>query len=171
MVTKVLFVCMGNICRSPMAQGIFEKLVNDYGLAREFEIDSAGTHNYHEGERPDERAQAITKLNDCDISKQKARVIEDDDFETFDHILVMDKSNLQCLHSICPKQHRHKIELFLIHAKEYLESEVPDPYYGGEEGFQHVLDLVTAAGKGFLGTLHPEKMASVAAQEAVAGPR
>jgi protein-tyrosine phosphatase len=150
---KVLFVCMGNICRSPTAQGTFEKVVKEAGLEKQIFIDSAGTHAYHVGENPDPRTQMAAKKRGLDLSKQRARKVSLNDFEEFDYILAMDKENHSSLRLICPNQYKEKIQLFMEFAPEMGFKDVPDPYYGGEKGFELVLDLTTAASKGLLETI------------------
>jgi protein-tyrosine phosphatase len=147
---KVLFVCMGNICRSPTAHGVFESLVNSEGMARHVEIDSAGTHAYHVGESPDRRASQTATQRGYDLSYIRARSVEMSDFDYFDYILAMDEDNYSILASMAPSQHRDKVQLFLEYASARDEIEVPDPYYGGAKGFEHVLDLVEEASKGLL---------------------
>ena len=147
---KVLFVCMGNICRSPTAQGVFERLVEQTGLLQHIEIDSAGTHAYHIGHPPDPRAQAAAMRRGVDLSPQRARRVEAADFERFDYILAMDRDNIQHLEADCPPQHAHKLRLFLDFAPELHNNEVPDPYYGGPSGFEQVLDLVETGSEGLL---------------------
>lgn len=146
----VLFVCMGNICRSPTAEGIFRKLVLDRTLGHAFDIDSAGTHAYHVGNTPDPRAQASAKRRGVDISRLRARRVEMEDFERFDYILAMDEENLENLIQQCPQEHAAKIRLFLDYAPHVEQREVPDPYYGGLTGFERVLDLIEAAAEGLL---------------------
>jgi protein-tyrosine phosphatase len=150
---RVLFVCMGNICRSPTAEGVFRQLVRDQGVEGEFEIDSAGTHAYHVGDPPDRRAQAAALDRGIDLGGQRARQVEDDDFGRFDHILAMDRDNLAILESLCPPAQQHKLGLLLEFAPGGGPGEVPDPYYGGGRGFEQVLDLVTDAGRGLLDTV------------------
>ena len=148
--TRVLFVCMGNICRSPTAEGVFRKLVEGEGLLAGFSIDSAGTINYHEGEPPDRRAQAAARRRGVDLSRLVARAVTTDDFESFDVILAMDRDNLAALTARCPAQHRGKLRLFL----DGMElDEVPDPYYGGPDGFEQVLDLCEAGARRLLDEL------------------
>ena len=147
---KVLFVCMGNICRSPTAEGVFNKLLEDRQLSDRFLIDSAGTHAYHVGNSPDGRASQTAKQRGVDLSSLRARQVNVDDFEHFDHILAMDTDNANILRDDCPSEHQHKIKLFLDFAPEQDERNVPDPYYGGQNGFDHVFDLVEAASDGFL---------------------
>lgn len=147
---KVLFVCMGNICRSPTAEGVFGKLVNEAGLNDIIEIDSAGTHAYHVGEPPDARAQRHAMNRGIDLSLLRARRARAEDFEYFDYVLAMDEDNFQHLLQICPEQHEDKLQLFLDYAPHLTYKEVPDPYYGGAKGFDNVLDLVEHAAAGLL---------------------
>lgn len=148
--TKILFVCLGNICRSPMAEGTFRHLVKEQGLEDRVEIDSAGTGAWHVGEPPDRRATAAARHRGIDLSGQKARKVRPDDFEHYDYILAMDQENHMNLLRMAPDEHRHKVELFLSYAPDQPEREVPDPYYGGDQGFEHALDLVEAASRGLL---------------------
>lgn len=150
---KVLFVCMGNICRSPTAQGAFESIVDEADLGQQIEIDSAGTHAYHVGEKPDRRAMQAAANRGIDLGSQRARRVEAADFACFDYVLAMDSSNLDDLLSICPKEHRPKVSLFLEFAENLAERDVPDPYYGGGQGFERVLDLVEAGSRGLLGDI------------------
>ncbi len=147
---KVLFVCMGNICRSPTAEGVFRHLVKQANASDDILIDSAGTHAYHIGEAPDGRSQETARSRNIDMSKQRARRINESDFEEFDYVLAMDESNHQDLVRICPEHLQHKVELFMNYANEFSETEVPDPYYGGPSGFDHVFDLVEDASKGLI---------------------
>lgn len=150
MTIKVLFVCMGNICRSPTAEGVFRHLVEEAGLAQRVLIDSAGTHDYHIGKPPDRRAQAAAVQRGYDLSGLRGRQVETRDFDEFDYILAMDAENLANLNRIKPSQHRAKVGLFLEYGQRFAEREVPDPYYGGVQGFDHVLDLVEDAAAGLL---------------------
>ena len=147
---SVLFVCMGNICRSPTAQGVFERLVEDCDLATVIQIDSAGTHAYHIGEKPDERATAAALKRGVDLTAQKARRIRPDDFHEFDYIIAMDSSNFEDLALNCPPEHESKLRLFMDFAPDIEAREVPDPYYGGVTGFERVLDLIEVAAAGLL---------------------
>lgn len=147
---KVLFVCMGNICRSPTAQGVFERLVEQMGLTQHTEIDSAGTHAYHVGHGPDPRAQAAAFRRGVDLSRQRARRVGAQDFEYYDYILAMDNDNLEALNAICPTAHRHKVRLLLEFAADLAGKEVPDPYYGSPNGFEVVLDMVEKGAEGLL---------------------
>jgi protein-tyrosine phosphatase len=147
---KVLFVCMGNICRSPTAHGVFEHKANASGLAHAIEIDSAGTHAYHIGEPPDRRARQTAQRRGIRLEHLRARRVEISDFEYFDYILAMDEDNLSILQSLCPSHHQDKVRLFLEFATQRNETEVPDPYYGGDGGFDFVFDLVDDASEGLL---------------------
>ena len=147
---RVLFVCMGNICRSPTAEGVFRHLVTNAGLAQHIYIDSAGTHAYHIGNPPDLRSQAAALKRHIDLSSQRARKVCTDDFSNFDYVLAMDNSNLEELHVICPADAKTKPNLFLHFSQQSREREVPDPYYGGDHGFEHVLDLIEDASQGLL---------------------
>ena len=149
---SVLFVCMGNICRSPTAEGVFRHFVNEAGLNEEITVDSAGTHAYHVGEPPDRRAMAAAERRGVSLVGLKARRVTDDDFERFDHIIAMDEDNLIWLQEQSTDEYRDKISLFLSFAVD-TETEVPDPYYGGGAGFERVLDLVEKASRGLLETL------------------
>jgi len=146
---KVLFVCMGNICRSPTAEGVFTKLVEDKGTRDRLIIDSAGTHAYHVGEQPDSRAQQTAKQRGIDLSFIRGRKFSRSDFEEFDYILAMDQANYQILVDVCPIGYLDKVKMFLDYAPNREESDVPDPYYGGQNGFNHVFDLVEDASQGF----------------------
>ncbi len=152
MTIKVLFVCMGNICRSPTAEGVFRQLVQARGVADRFVIDSAGTHDYHIGESPDKRTMQAARQRGYDLSMLRGRQVGVDDFAAFDHVLAMDQANLANLQRLCPPEQRHKVELFLHYGRS-AEQEVPDPYYGGPQGFEHVLDLVEEAANGLLNSL------------------
>ena len=147
---SVLFICMGNICRSPLAHGRFEHLVRESGLESQISVDSAGTHAYHVGEPPDRRSQQTALRRGIDISAQRARKVAQSDFEEFDYLLAMDRDNLAILLSVAPPEHVHKVRLFLDFAPELDEKEVPDPYYGGQSGFERVYDLIDTASQGLL---------------------
>lgn len=148
--TRVLFVCMGNICRSPTAHGVFRRLIEAEALGRHVDIDSAGTHGYHVGEPPDPRAMAAALRRGVDIADLRARKAVADDFEQFDYVLAMDHDNYQRLQAICPAGREGKLRLFLDFAAGSPVREVPDPYYGGESGFEQVLDLIEQASAGLL---------------------
>lgn len=139
---------MGNICRSPLAQGVFENVLRREGLESEVSVDSAGTGSWHVGEPPDERAQRSAGLRGLDLSSQRARRISPEDCENFDYILTMDEENYRAVASLC--QGNTVVRPFLDFATDSPEREVPDPYYGGSDGFEHVLDLVEEASEGLL---------------------
>lgn len=153
---SVLFVCMGNICRSPTAEGVFRKLVADAQLRDRIKIDSAGTHDYHIGEPPDPRSRQAALRRGVDLSMLRARQVCGEDFERFDWIVAMDEANLRLLQMRCPAEHAPKLSLLLDHSSQPATREVPDPYYGGGEGFDRVLDLVEAGGRGLLARLQDE---------------
>lgn len=147
---RVLFICMGNICRSPTAQGMFEYLLEEARLSQHIDVDSAGTHAYHIGEKPDKRATQAAAGRGIDLSRQRARRVEAADFMRFDYVLAMDSSNLDDLVAICPQAQQNKIQLFLDFAQDLSEREVPDPYYGGDQGFERVLDLIEMGARALL---------------------
>lgn len=139
--TAILFVCMGNICRSPLAQGILAHIVEKQQIAHRIVIDSAGTDAWHVGNAPDPRSVAIAKRHGIDITRQKARQVKPSDFEGFDLILAMDEDNLAKLSAICPVQYAQKLYLFSDYATGD-RSNVPDPYYGGDDGFKTVYTML-----------------------------
>jgi protein-tyrosine phosphatase len=147
---SVLMVCMGNICRSPTAEGVFRHQVREAGLEDRIRIDSAGTHDYHVGSPPDRRSTHHASLRGYDLSEQRARHVGRRDFETFDLILAMDWENLELLEERCPPEHRHKLRRLMEFAPAGLSDVVADPYYGGKDGFETVLDHVEAACAGLL---------------------
>ena len=159
---RVLFVCLGNICRSPTAHGVFRKLVAEAGLAKAIESDSAGVSDYHLGEPPDLRALAAAKRRGVDISDLRARPVMPADLAGFHHILAMDEPVLRRL-SVMSRRLAPaaggRIGLFLAHAPQLGLREVPDPYLGGEEGFEDVLDMVEAGAKGLLDAIRREGLA------------
>jgi len=144
---SVLFVCLGNICRSPTAEAVFRDKAAKAGL--DLHIDSAGTHGYHIGKGPDPRSQKAGESRDYDFSGLACRRVADDDFEKFDYILGMDEENVKNLKKRCPEELQDKIHLFLSFAESEFD-EVPDPYYGGLKGFELVLDLIEAASDGLI---------------------
>lgn len=150
MSVKVLFVCLGNICRSPTAEGVFQKLVEDAGLSKRVETDSAGTANWHQGRAPDPRTIAAAKKRDIDLSKLRARAVKSSDFAEFDYVLAMDEDNLTELQSLKPAGFDGHLGLFLAFGSQRTYSEVPDPYHGGSDGFELVLDLIEDAAAGLL---------------------
>lgn len=147
---KVLFICMGNICRSPTAHGVFRQQLIEQGLMDVVEVDSAGTHAYHVGKQPDQRSMATAKLRGIDMGDLTARQIDCFDFEYYDYLLVADQDNFDLVHHDCPKEHRHKIGFILDYAKHSPVQEVPDPYYGGADGFERVFDLIEDACEGLI---------------------
>lgn len=153
MVTRILFVCLGNICRSPMAEGVFRRVAEKEGLSDRFEIDSAGLGDWHIGQPPDHRAQRAARSRGIDISGQQARLVEPEDFERFDLLLVMDRSNYADLKAMAPAHGRAKIGLLLDYAPHVRTKDVPDPFFGGTEGFNQALDLIEAAARGLLASL------------------
>jgi protein-tyrosine phosphatase len=150
MAYSVLFVCMGNICRSPTADGVFQKKVLLAGLSPAVKVDSAGTHNYHPGRAPDERSQSHAYLRGYDLSALRARQVQDADYAEFDLILAMDWDNLAMLQNDCPAEHQHKLRRLTEFCKTFDATVVPDPYYDGAAGFETVLDLVEDACEGLL---------------------
>ncbi|MCC5856833.1 MAG: low molecular weight phosphotyrosine protein phosphatase [Ectothiorhodospiraceae bacterium] len=141
---------MGNICRSPTAEGMFRQLVREHGLEHRIDTDSAGTHGYHVGRPADARAQAAAKARGLDISDLRARQVTRADFEVFHWIVAMDNDNLINLRAECPADLHDRIHRLLDFAPDRAESEVPDPYFGGDAGFRHVLDLVESGSRGLL---------------------
>lgn len=150
---RVLMVCMGNICRSPTAQGVLEAFARQSGWDGRLTVDSAGTHNYHIGKAPDQRAQKHAARRGYDLSAQRARQLQVEDFERFDWVLVMDADNAHRARSLCPAEHRHKIRLLSSFCTQHRAAEVPDPYYGADNGFELVLDLAEDACAGLLRSL------------------
>jgi protein-tyrosine phosphatase len=145
---RVLFVCMGNICRSPTAHGVFQALVETEGLVEWIEVDSAGTHSYHTGNPPDPRSQAMARSRGVDLSSQRARRFESSDFVDFDYVIGMDRSNLADMQAIRPEQSRARFGLMLEYSSTP-QTEVPDPYFG-DAGFERVFDLIEDASRGLL---------------------
>ena len=152
-VTRVLFVCTGNICRSPTAEGVFRAHVERAGLAERIAVDSAGTHSYHIGDPPDPRAIAHARRRGYDLSALRARQVKAGDFERFDLILACDRGHHGLLRRLADEAQHGRIALFLDYAPELGLQEIPDPYYGGPEGFEHVLDIVERAAEGLLAAL------------------
>jgi low molecular weight protein-tyrosine phosphatase len=150
---SVLFVCTGNICRSPTAEAVFRKLAADAGLQEALFADSAGTHGYHIGEPPDPRAQASAATRGYDLSRLRARTVERVDFERFDLIVAMDRGHLTLLSGMAPPSDAHKLKLMMSYASSFREKDVPDPYYGGPQDFERVLDMLEDAGRGLLDSL------------------
>jgi protein-tyrosine phosphatase len=151
--TRILFVCMGNICRSPTAEGVFGHMVRAQGVAGQFEIDSAGTHDYHVGSPPDSRAQAHALAHGYDISGLRARQLQAQDFETFDLIVVMDDHNWKKANELCPLEERRRLKRLTAYCNRYKALNVPDPYYGGEAGFEYAMAIIEDGCRGLLDTL------------------
>lgn len=147
---KVLFVCMGNICRSPTAEGVFRAKVQAAGLTEQILIDSAGTHDYHIGKAPDNRTQQAALKRGYDLSQLRGRQVTAQDFLAFDYVLAMDLANLAILQRLRPTNANSHLGLFLAYARSHSQREVPDPYYGGASGFERVLDMVEDAAEGLL---------------------
>ena len=147
---RVLFVCLGNICRSPTAHGVFESMVRERGLHNRIHIDSCGTGDWHVGHPPDRRASAEAARRGYALDHLRARQVRIDDFREFDYILAMDRQNLADLRAMCPSDFNGHLGLFLPMDPDGSLEEVPDPYYGGDEGFTRVLDMVEAASEGLL---------------------
>ncbi|HKO88697.1 MAG TPA: low molecular weight protein-tyrosine-phosphatase [Burkholderiales bacterium] len=150
---SVLFVCTGNICRSVTAEGVFRKMVESAGLQNYFHIDSAGTQGYHTGDQPDARAQETARRRGYDLSRLKARKVERADFERFDLLIAMDDDHQRILMRMAPSEHASKVKMMLSYARGTEYREVPDPYYGGPDGFELVLDLLEDGCEGLLATL------------------
>ena len=154
--TKVLFVCTGNICRSPTAEGVFRKFVSDAGLSALILADSAGTHGYHVDEPPDARAQAAAARRGYDLSSLRARRFERQDLYGFDLVLAMDRENHSFLARMAQPASAPRLRMMMSYARSFREEEVPDPYYGGPQGFDLVLDMLEDASQGLLETLRLE---------------
>jgi len=148
MKTKILFVCMGNICRSPTAEGSFRSIVSKQGLSESFEIDSAGTHAYHIGNPPDTRSQQTARKHHIDLSNQRARQVHESDFYYYDYIIAMDMDNIEILKSISPTDSQSQIKLLLDYLPDARLQSVPDPYYEGK--FDEVFEMIYAACTSFL---------------------
>ena len=160
--TKVLFVCTGNICRSPTAEGIFRKLTADAGFAHAISADSAGTHGYHVGEPPDPRAQEAAARRGYDLSGLRARRVQREDFQRFDVVLAMDREHEAILARMAQPSSGHRLRLMMSYARRFSQDDVPDPYYGGPRGFELVLDMLEDAAEGLLEALLKEGSASFA---------
>jgi protein-tyrosine phosphatase len=149
-IIRVLFCCMGNICRSPTAQGVFRALIEREALADRIATDSAGTIAYHVGEPPDRRARETATKRGIDLSDLRARKVVSDDFKLYDYLLAMDLDNYKDLLEICPPGFEYRLHMFMDFALQRTEKEVPDPYYGGAAGFDRVFDMVEEASRGLL---------------------
>ena len=145
----VLFVCMGNICRSPTADGVFQSMVDEQGLSDQIIVDSAGTHSYHIGSPPDLRSQHMAQSRGVDLTGLRARQFESDDFLDFDFLLAMDHANLSNMSSLRPDKARAQLELMLHYSEKFKQKEVPDPYFGND-GFELVFDMISDASEGLL---------------------
>jgi protein-tyrosine phosphatase len=150
---RILFVCMGNICRSPTAEAVFRSLAQRSWPDLPVEADSAGTHGYHVGHPPDARAQRVAREHGIDMSAQRARVLVEQDFDRFDRILVMDRRNQTAALALAPRGQRHRVRLLLDYAPQQALREVPDPYYGDLADFERVFDLSEQAARGLLQSL------------------
>ncbi len=150
MTVRVLFVCLGNICRSPMAHGVFSQMVSDAGLAGRILVDSAGTSSWHKGTAPDSRSSEVAQAQGYDLSFIRSRQVTLTDFVEQDLILAMDNNNLASLQAQCPLEYQQKIHRFLDFAEDLNTREVPDPYYGGNDEFIRVLRLVEHGGRALL---------------------
>jgi protein-tyrosine phosphatase len=153
---SVLFVCTGNICRSPTAEGVFRKLVASAGLDGHIESESAGTHSYHVGYPPDSRTQEAARARGYDLSRLRARRVSEADFRRFDLIVAMDRTHHEILTEMAPAGTAHKVHMMMDFARQARHRDVPDPYYGGPEGFELVLDLLEDAADGLLGALRAD---------------
>ena len=147
---RVLFVCTGNICRSPTAEGVFQHLVNAENLHQYVQVDSAGTHGYHVGEQPDQRSVRAAAQRGYDLTSLRARQLAVSDFAEFDYLLAMDQDHRSILERGAPDEHRQKVSMFLDFSQKYGGHEVPDPYYGGGQGFEFVLDMIEDGAAGLL---------------------
>lgn len=157
---RLLFVCMGNVCRSPMAAAVVKHLAQQLASQLPLEVDSAGTHGYKVGEPPDQQAQQIALSHGIDLSALRARQLIREDFERFDLILTMDRRNQRAAVALAPARHRKRVRLFLDYAPESHLREIPDPYLGDPEDFEHVFELVEQAGRGLLQVLRSSRLSS-----------
>ena len=146
---SILFVCMGNICRSPTAHGVFQALVEKHGLGDRISVDSAGTHSYHIGSTPDPRSQHTAQSRGVDLSRLRARQFRSEDFLEFDYLIAMDRSNFTQMAAIKPDKASARLDLMLDYSQQYDAKEVPDPYFGND-GFELVFDMVSEASEGLL---------------------
>lgn len=155
--TRVLFVCLGNICRSPTAEGIFQRALENAGMSERVSIDSCGVGAWHIGKAPDSRAQAAAKRRGIDLSQLCARQLTAEDFLAFDYVLGMDNDNLRAMHALKPDESNAYVGLFLEFSGTP-GAEVPDPYYGGEQGFEDVLDMIETASQGLIQHLKSDRV-------------
>ena len=151
--TRILFVCTGNICRSPTAEGVARHFIQAAGLTDSIEVDSAGTNGYHAGEAPDPRTRKVAQSRGYDLSGLRARKLEVLDFQRFDLILAMDRGHLEIMQRLCPEVYQPRLRLFMEYARDSEFDEVPDPYYGGPRGFDAVLDMCEGGVQGVLDAL------------------
>mgnify|MGYP003588366591 FL=1 len=168
---SVIFVCMGNICRSPTAHGVFRHKLLHSGLMEQVSVDSAGTHNYHPGKAPDERTQRHAAQRGYDLSNLRARQVLPEDFERYDMVLAMDWDNLALLQELCPTRHAFKVRRMTEFCQQFDGPVVPDPYYGGVAGFEEVLDLVEDACEGLLRHVHKQLQWQAQTGAQAAAPR
>ncbi len=155
---RVLFVCTGNICRSPTAEGVMRALVEDRGLAAQIEIDSAGIGGWHVGEPPDERSQETARRRGVEIGTQRARTVRPGDFEHFDLIIAMDGGHYRSLAGACPDGRHDRIRMFMDYAPDYGIEDVPDPYYGAGDGFERVFDMIEAGAAAILAEIEADHL-------------
>ncbi len=160
--TSILFVCLGNICRSPIAEGVFRHIAAQRGLSDSFSVDSAGLGSWHIGHPADRRAQAALQARGIDISGLRARQVTPADFDQFDLILAMDRANREGLLKLAPKDRHHKITLFMEYAPNLCVQEIPDPFFGDKESFDYVCQLIDAACRGLLVSLTTQRPAQAA---------
>ena len=154
--TRVLFVCTGNICRSPTAEAVARHFIQAAGLADAIEVDSAGTNGYHAGEAPDRRTRKVAQLRGYDLADLRARKLEVLDFQRFDLVLAMDRGHLEIMQRLCPEVYQPRLRLFMEYARDSEFDEVPDPYYGGPRGFEAVLDMCEDGVQGVLDSLRAQ---------------
>jgi protein-tyrosine phosphatase len=153
---SVLVVCTGNICRSPTGEGVLREMAKKRGLADRVRIASAGTHDYHVGDPPDPRSMKHASKRGYDLSRQRAAQVSREDFENYDYILAMDRTHLRILRNMAPKDAKARLGMFLEASGRWQGEDVPDPYYGGVDGFEQVLDMVEEAAERWLDRIEAE---------------